>query len=98
MESKPGKSKIVSYTPEALPPLTEAQIANLKGLAARPDSEIDFSAASELTDEQWKNAERGRFYRPVKGQIRSVQLGLKPRLILGALSARLKPCPCYKAT
>jgi len=38
-------------------------------LAARPDSEIDFSDIPELTDEQWKAAERGRFYRPVKRQI-----------------------------
>ena len=63
------KTKIVSYTPETLPPLTKAQIANLKKLAVRPDSEIDFSDAPELTDEQWKKAERGRFYRPVKRQI-----------------------------
>jgi uncharacterized protein (DUF4415 family) len=63
------KTKIVSYTLETLPPLTEAQIANLKALAARPDSEIDLSDAPELTDEQWKNAERGHFYRPVKRQI-----------------------------
>lgn len=63
------KTKIVSYTLETLPPLTEAQRANLRALAARPDSEIDFSDIPQLTDEQWKNAERGRFYRPVKQQI-----------------------------
>ena len=63
------KTKIVSYTPETLPPLTEAQIANLKRLAGRPDIEIDFSDIPELTDEQWRNAERGNFYRPVKRQI-----------------------------
>jgi uncharacterized protein (DUF4415 family) len=63
------KKKIVSYTLETLPPLTTAQIANLKRLAGRPDSEIDFSDIPELTDEQWKSAERGRFYRPVKRQI-----------------------------
>ena len=63
------KTKTVSYTPETLPPLTEAQIANLKKLAARPDSEIDFSGISELTAEQWKRGIRGRFYRPVKRQI-----------------------------
>jgi uncharacterized protein (DUF4415 family) len=63
------KTKMVSYTLETLPQLTEAQIANLKALAARPDSEIDFSDAPEMTDEQWKNAERGHFYRPVKRQI-----------------------------
>jgi uncharacterized protein (DUF4415 family) len=63
------KSKMVSYTPETLPPLTEAQIANLKRLAALPDSEIDTSDIPDLTAEQWKHAVRGRFYRPVKRQI-----------------------------
>jgi uncharacterized protein (DUF4415 family) len=60
---------MVSYTLETLPELTEADIASLKALAARPDSEIDFSDIPELTDEQWKTAERGHFYRPVKRQI-----------------------------
>ena len=63
------KTKKISYTLETLPPLTEAQRANLKALAARPDSEIDTSDIPELTDEQWKNAKRGHFYRPVKRQI-----------------------------
>ena len=63
------KKKMVSYTLETLPPLTDAQIANLDALAARPDSEIDTSDIPVLTAEQWKNAERGRFYRPVKRQI-----------------------------
>jgi len=57
---------MVSYTPETLPPLTEAQIANLKRLAALPDSEIDTSDIPELTAEQWRHAVRGRFYRQVK--------------------------------
>ncbi len=38
-------------------------------MGTKPQSEIDFSEIPELTDEQWKNAERGRFYRPVKRQI-----------------------------
>jgi uncharacterized protein (DUF4415 family) len=63
------KTKMVSYTLETLPPLTEADRARLRALAARPDSEIDLSDIPELTDEQWKNAERGHFYRPVKRQI-----------------------------
>ena len=63
------KKRIVSYTLETLPELTAAQIANLKRLAARPDSEIDTSDIPELTEEQWKTAVRGRFYRPVKRQI-----------------------------
>jgi uncharacterized protein (DUF4415 family) len=63
------KTKMVSYTLETLPELTEAQIANLKALAARPDIEIDTSDIPVLTAEQWKKGIRGRFYRPVKRQI-----------------------------
>jgi uncharacterized protein (DUF4415 family) len=54
---------------ETLPELTEADMAGLEALAARPDNEIDLSDAPELTDEQWKYAIRGHFYRPVKRQI-----------------------------
>jgi uncharacterized protein (DUF4415 family) len=63
------KTKMVSYTLDTLPPMTEERLAKLRALAARPDSEIDFSDAPEMTDEEWKNAERGHFYRPVKRQI-----------------------------
>jgi uncharacterized protein (DUF4415 family) len=63
------KKKMVSYTLETLPPLTDTQRANLRALAARPDSEIDTSDIPEMTDEQWKNARRGHFYRPLKRQI-----------------------------
>jgi uncharacterized protein (DUF4415 family) len=63
------KTKIVSYTPETLPPLTKGDRAKLRALAARPDSEIDTSDIPEMTDEQWKNARRGHFYRPRKLQI-----------------------------
>jgi uncharacterized protein (DUF4415 family) len=62
-------TKIVTYTLETLPELTEEDIASLEALAARPDSEIDLSDIPELTEEQWKTAERGHFYRPVKRQI-----------------------------
>ncbi len=50
----------------ALPPLTEEQKAELAALAARPDSEIDHSDIPPLTEEFWKNAVRGRFYKPTK--------------------------------
>jgi len=61
--------KIVRYTRETLPPLTDEDIARLKALAARPDSEIDTSDIPEWTEEQWKSAIRGDLYRPVKRQI-----------------------------
>jgi len=60
------KTKMVSYRPETLPPLTKADRRKLKALAARPDSEIDTSDIPEMTDEQWKNARCGHFYRPRK--------------------------------
>ncbi len=37
------ETKIVSYTPETLPRLTEERRASLRALAALPDSEIDLS-------------------------------------------------------
>jgi uncharacterized protein (DUF4415 family) len=49
-----------------LPPLTERQKAELAALAVRPDSEIDTSDIPSLTEEFWKNAVRGRFYKPIK--------------------------------
>jgi uncharacterized protein (DUF4415 family) len=38
----------------------------LAALAAMPDSAIDTSDIPELPPDAWKNAVRGRFYRPVK--------------------------------
>jgi uncharacterized protein (DUF4415 family) len=58
------KKKLVSYNFDELPPLTEADKAHLKRLAARPDSEIDYSDIPPLTEEFWQNAVR--FYRPIK--------------------------------
>jgi uncharacterized protein (DUF4415 family) len=49
-----------------LPPLTAAQEAELAALAARPDSDIDYSDIPPLTEDFWKNAVRGRFYKPTK--------------------------------
>jgi uncharacterized protein (DUF4415 family) len=44
-------------------PLTEKQLAQLRALEGRP---IDTSDIPELPPEAWKNAVRGKFYRPVK--------------------------------
>jgi uncharacterized protein (DUF4415 family) len=60
---------MVSYTFDTMPPLMAEDRANLRALGTRPDSKIDLSDIPEITDEQWKNAERGHFYRPVKRQI-----------------------------
>ena len=65
------KTKMVSYTLELEKParLTKARRAKLKTLATRPDSEVDTSDIPEMTEEQWKHARRGHFYRPRKRQI-----------------------------
>ena len=63
------KKKMVRYTLDTLPPLTDAQRAHLRALAGRRDADIDTSDIPEMTDEKWKNARRGHFYRPLKRQI-----------------------------
>jgi hypothetical protein len=55
-----------SYTMKTLPTLTKAERAKLRALAVKTDSEIDTSEIPEWTDAQWKNAVRGKFYRPNK--------------------------------
>ncbi len=46
---------------------TAKQKAQLQALAALPDEEIDTDDIPEVED--WSNAKRGMFYRPVKQQI-----------------------------
>jgi uncharacterized protein (DUF4415 family) len=50
-------------------PMTAAKKRKLAKLAARPDSEIDFSDIPPLKATFWKNAVRNPFYRPVKQQL-----------------------------
>ena len=49
-----------------LPPLTGEQKAELAALTARPEDKIDYSDIPPLPEEFWKNAVRGRFYKPTK--------------------------------
>jgi uncharacterized protein (DUF4415 family) len=49
-----------------LPSLTKRQKADLANLSARPDSEIDFSDIPPLTENFWRNAVRGKYYKPTK--------------------------------
>ncbi len=46
--------------------LTTKQKRELAAIAALPDDRIDTSDIPELPPEAWKDAVRGRFYRPVK--------------------------------
>ena len=60
---------MVEYTFDTLPALTEERRKELARLDALPPEQIDASDVPELTEAQWANAERGRFYRPIKQQI-----------------------------
>ncbi|MCL1960705.1 MAG: BrnA antitoxin family protein [Desulfovibrionaceae bacterium] len=61
-------SKTVRYELDLnnLPPLTDAQRAEIKALSDMPDSEIDYSGIPPLSDAFWKNAVRNPFYKPTK--------------------------------
>ncbi|MEO0566880.1 MAG: BrnA antitoxin family protein [Pseudomonadota bacterium] len=61
--------KKVEHTLDTLPPLTEAQKADLKRLAALPDAEIDTTDIPELTDAQLAEMKRPEHFRPIKKQI-----------------------------
>jgi uncharacterized protein (DUF4415 family) len=49
-----------------LPPLTAKRKAELKTLAERPDSEIDYSDIPPLDEAFWARAVPNPFFRPVK--------------------------------
>jgi len=60
--------KVVKHTVDLanLPPLTKKQKDDLAALRARPDSAIDFSDIPPLTEEFFKNAIHGKYYKPTK--------------------------------
>ena len=49
--------------------IPEAIRLELTALAARPESEIDYSDIPATTEADWNGAVRGKFYRPVKKQL-----------------------------
>lgn len=49
--------------------IPDALRKELATLAAKPESEIDFSDIPATTAADWKGAERARFYRPIKQQL-----------------------------
>lgn len=48
---------------------TKQQLKELEALKAMSDEEIDYSDLPATTPDQWRGAERGKFYRPLKRQI-----------------------------
>ncbi len=63
---KATKNKVKRASGRAL---TAKQKRELAALAKLPDDHIDTSDIPELPPEAWKDAVRGRFYRPVKQPI-----------------------------
>lgn len=61
-------SKTVRYELDlnALPPLTEAQKAELQALSQMPDIDIDYSDIPPLDETFWQNAVVNPFYKPTK--------------------------------
>lgn len=57
---------IVRYKQHELPPLTKARSAQLKALAEKPDSEIDYSDIPPLDEVFWERATPNPFFKPIK--------------------------------
>jgi uncharacterized protein (DUF4415 family) len=51
------------------PRLTPELLAESLRIAQMPDEDIDFSDIPPLSEDFWKNAVRGKFYRPNKKQV-----------------------------
>lgn len=51
------------------PRLTPELLAESLRIAQMPDEDIDFSDMPPLGEDFWKNAVRGKFYRPMKKQV-----------------------------
>src|SRR5215469_14434544 len=63
---KRRKSKMVAYQLKPDQRLTSRQKREIQNLAAMPEDQIDTSDIQELPPEAWKNAVRGKWYRPLK--------------------------------
>lgn len=63
---KRAKSKTVVYELKPDQPLTARQKREIRALAAMPDNKIDTSDIPEMPPGTWKDAMRGKWYRPVK--------------------------------
>ena len=63
------KRKVVNYTRDTLPPLTDAQCKHLDALEQMSDDPVNTSDIPALTDAQLAEMKRAEFYRPIKQQI-----------------------------
>lgn len=60
---------IVRYTPPPVPPITPEERRELLALSEANTDPIDFSDIPPLPEDAFKNAVRGRLYRPTKEQV-----------------------------
>ena len=60
------KGRTVVYRRRPGDPIPDTVKANIEELLANPDRTVDTSDIPEWTDEMWKRAVRGGFYRPMK--------------------------------
>jgi len=63
---KVSKKEGMKKTPQSLTPKQKRELSTL---AAMPDDAIDTSDIPELPPDAWKDAVRGKFYRPIKQAI-----------------------------
>jgi uncharacterized protein (DUF4415 family) len=66
---KRAKSRTIKYELKPDRPLNERQMREVEALAAMPEEKVDTSDIPELPRGAWKNAVRGKWYRPVKQSI-----------------------------
>lgn len=66
---KRRKSRTIRFELKPDRPFTERQKREMRALAAMPEEKIDTSDIPELPPGAWKNAVRGKWYRPVKRSI-----------------------------
>lgn len=63
---KPKKTKTVTYELKPGRPLNARQKREVQALAQLPEDAVDTSDIPELPPGSWKDAVRGKWYRPVK--------------------------------
>ena len=59
---------MVKHKRGSISALSAQHEAELKALANKSDDEIDYSDIPATEDEQWSEANRGKFFRPLKTQ------------------------------
>lgn len=64
-----NKGAEVEFDLDNLPSIDASEAERFRKLSQQSDDDIDFSDIPQTTDEMWKNAVRGKFYRPVKQQV-----------------------------